>query len=141
MGMNGERSNFLLYHNTEDVFVFDAVLCLIKNTERLEHDNGIFNEEPDFSVPLYEFNHKELYSLMWYIKYGESLFLPEHWTVLYYMCDNKCKYCSSEKPKKYYERYQCFSAEDVDKLHDVVFDIKNYCVLCRRALFDVLNVE
>lgn len=153
--MCGETSNFLLSNFSDieqNVFVFDSILLLLKNTDILENDN-ILHPEPDLSVSIYKISHKKLYSLMWFTKYGKSLFLPKYWAILYFMYNNKCNNCSKMKANKYfksstvqslwcrYEKYEYFTNEAVDKLYSVIFDLKNYCIMCRRALFDIVDVE
>lgn len=136
----------------QDVDKFDYVKDIIVNTDLLEKDCADFMD-PEFSynistLPIYEWCHEELLRIIWMTKYRIDCFLPEFWiffNIQYkgkcYKCDYRaqlydpesCKICNAEAGRLYYH-------DDRDMLEKFVNDNKNYCISCRTALYNIVDV-
>ncbi|UZE89761.1 hypothetical protein [Parapoynx stagnalis nucleopolyhedrovirus] len=141
MGTCGEITKFSVFDD-DDIVLFDSIVQLIKNTDVLKYAGNI-NQEPELSS--ISTSRKELYLLMWITKYGESLFLPKYWTFEFYKnCNRNVRYfkCSIVQSMWCnFEKYEYYTEESVDKLYNVVFDLNNYCIWCKRPLFAIIDVE
>nr|UYX49736.1 hypothetical protein Datr000105 [Darna trima granulovirus] len=142
-------------HHTDSVTLFDAMLSIINDSDILKNDIAQFMIfSPELLLPVYDLSHEELFMLLWNAKYAEELFLPEYWAFVYYAdaATRECYKCSSSA-KLYYtsplaESYDCncmkrtyYYNDDVDELKRFVFQRNNYCIKCRRALYNIIDVE
>ncbi|ACZ63587.1 PrGVORF101 [Pieris rapae granulovirus Wuhan] len=145
----------LIYNTNENAQSFDAVKNIILNSDLLKNDTDDFMLKPPVLLtPIHELCHEELLMLIWNAKYARELFLPQRWAITYYknLETNECYKCSSDAQFFCVDKiitncvnncvkFNSFSSEDTDDLQTIVFDTDNYCVICRRALFNIINVE
>lgn len=139
-------TNFSLFYlllddNRESAETFDVIVNVIQNSDVLQNDTEEFMKRPaELLLPLYDLSHEELYMYLWNVKYRNELFLPEKWCVLYFKnSSNTCFNCSTKPPSLYHSRV--FHAEHFDDMAKIAFDRTNYCVLCRRAIYSVVDVD
>nr|AUF82036.1 hypothetical protein [Cryptophlebia leucotreta granulovirus] len=120
---------------------FETIFNIIVNSDALQNDNAQFMlEPPEMTLPLHELCQAELHMLMWYIKYSKEEFLPQKWYFLFFINDARtCYECSNDVPD-FHVSSQTYDNEDVEELKLELFNINNYCVKCKRALFDIFDM-
>ncbi|AKN81051.1 hypothetical protein [Lonomia obliqua multiple nucleopolyhedrovirus] len=155
MGHYYNVSRFTLFCcNTNNTFSFDAIQRLLRDSNYFENDDNMSQTEPELLTPVYNLCHEELFALMWNAKYAKSTFLPEYWAPLYYKSkNNECRECNSDGNNPHLnattavtlwcgcEKFQYYTSDDLETLCDIVLDLNNYCIVCKNALFNIINVE
>ncbi|AGR56806.1 HESP054 [Hemileuca sp. nucleopolyhedrovirus] len=146
------------YYCCEKPHQFDAIKSLLEHTDHFKHDTVLESECPELNVEtaVYDYDHQQIFELMWMAKYAKCHFLYEKWSILYYKNyeHNTCYRCSDLMHRPSMKRfdtdnlrcvlcqtYYNYSFNDDDKLYDIVFNSKNYCTLCRRPLYDIICTE
>lgn len=121
---------------------FDFVFNVISKSDTLRNDTANFMKDPpELNTPLYESCHEEIFMLMWYTKYAQEVFLPFNWFCLHFINESRTCFRCSREDQPQFTISPVYSFEDVDELQTRLFTCNNYCVGCRRILFDVLDVE
>ncbi|QBQ01625.1 PrGVORF101 -like protein [Hyphantria cunea granulovirus] len=131
----------------------NCLIELFKEECRVDYENlevGL----PDLgNKPIYNYTKAEVINLILATKTAESTFLPERWAYVWYKDNqNNCYKCSTNAKLHYpnlfsymdccySERYTSFTGWDWDELEDLVINLDNYCSICCRPLYNIINID
>ncbi|ABC61232.1 unknown [Choristoneura occidentalis granulovirus] len=138
------KFDLMMTDANENTKIFDAVFNIIHDTDDLEKDLSNFMTEGAVLLrPIFELCHEEILMFVWNLKYKCLDIMPDKWFLFFYEnCNKVCYKCSGDIFKYSVSSHQMyFNENDYELLQNVVFDINNYCVNCRRALYDILLDE